>query len=296
MVTKNAHSGGTRIFEVREETQLLAFLLERYRGKSRNYVKALLGRGQVTVGGKSVTQFNVKLKPGQQVEVLRDAPNRIKPPFPIVYEDEQLIVINKPAGMLSIATDAEKERTAYHLLTEYVRAGNPDSRIFIVHRLDRETSGILLFAKDEGMKLALQDNWSELVTRRGYLAVVEGRVDVPGGKIKSWLKQTKTLLVYSAAKDGEGQEAITNYKTIQAGEEYSLLDISLETGRKNQIRVHMKDIGHPVAGDRKYCAKTDPMKRLALHAHLLILRHPYTGESMHFEAKMPGVFSSILNQ
>lgn len=293
MANRKPHSEGSRVFEVQEETDLLPFLLNCYRGKSRNYVKALLSRGQVTIDGNRVTQFDAKLKPGQRVEVLVSAPNRIKLPFPVVYEDEHLIVIDKPAGMLSISTDKERERTAYHLLTEYVRGENQGSRIFVVHRLDRETSGLLLFAKNERLKLGLQENWSELVSHRGYLAVVEGRVDAPNGEIRSWLKQTKTLLVYSAAKDGDGKEAVTNYRTIQSGEEYSLLDISLETGRKNQIRVHMKDIGHPVAGDRKYGAKTDPMKRLGLHAHLLIFHHPHTGESIKLEAAMPHAFSSI---
>lgn len=296
MTNRKTHGKGSRVFEVQEESALLPFLLKNYQGESRNYVKALLGRGQVMVDGRPVKQFNAELRPGQQVQVVQNAPNRRKPPFPVVYEDAELIVINKPAGMLSIATDKEKEQTAYRMLTEYVRGENPGNRIFVVHRLDRETSGLLLFAKNEDMKLALQESWSELTARRGYFAVVEGRVEEPEGRIKSWLKQTKTLVMYSSAREGDGSEAVTNYKTIQSGEKYSLLDISLETGRKNQIRVHMKDIGHPVAGDRKYGAKTDPMKRLGLHAHLLVIRHPDAGESMRFEAAMPGAFSTVLNR
>lgn len=296
MTYRKSNSGRSRVFEVHEESELLPFLLNCYQGKSRNYVKALLSRGQVTVGGIRITQFDTKLTPGQRVEVRVNSTNYKKLPFPIVYEDEDLIVIDKPAGMLSISTDKEREITAYHTLTEYVRGENLGSRIFVVHRLDRETSGILLFSKSEKAKIALQEKWSELVIHRGYLAVVEGHVDVPSGEIRSWLKQTRTLLVYSATMDGDGKEAVTNYRTIQSGENYSLLDISLQTGRKNQIRVHMKDIGHPVVGDRKYGAKTDPLKRVALHANLLILHHPHTGELMKFETAMPRVFSSIIQK
>lgn len=294
MEYRKSHADKAKQFEVRSETELLAFLLDCYRGKSRNYVKGLLSRGQVAIGGVRVTQFDARLKPGQRVVVLTNAPARVKLPFPIVYEDETLVVIDKPAGMLSVSTEKETELTAYRLLTDYVRSGNPGGRIFVVHRLDRETSGLLLFAKNERMKHALQENWSALAIRRGYTAVVEGRVDAKNGTVRSWLKQTKTLLVYSSAKSGDGDEAVTQYQTLHTGEAYSLLDISLDTGRKNQIRVHMKDIGHPVAGDRKYGAGSDPMKRLGLHAHILILRHPGTGETITLETKIPREFSSVM--
>lgn len=294
MNNRSPHPEGTRVFEARDKTDLLPFLLVCFGGKSRNYVKALLRRGQVLVNGTRVIQFNAPLMPGARVEVLLSAPSRITLPFPLIYEDEDFIVIDKPAGVLSISTDTEKECTAYHILTDYVRGRNPGSRLFVVHRLDRETSGLLLFVKNEALKRTLQENWLRLAALRGYLAVVEGRVDEPNGTVKSWLKQTKTLLVYSSFREGDGKEAVTNYQPIHSGVAYSLLNLSLQTGRKNQIRVHMKDIGHPVAGDRKYGAKTDPMKRLGLHAHLLTLHHPLTGREMKFESAMPQVFSSLL--
>ena len=214
--------------------------------------------------------------------------------IPVLYEDDDMIVIDKPAGMLSISTDKEREKTAYHIVNETMKSRLGAGRIFIVHRLDRETSGVMLLAKNERAKYALQDHWDELVMRRGYIAVVEGKVLTPEGNITSWLKQTKTLLVYSSREKGDGKLAVTNYRTLQIADQYSLLDISLETGRKNQIRVHMNDMGHPIAGDKKYGAGTDPFGRLGLHASELILKHPSTGKQISFESAMPHVFREVL--
>ena len=310
-------------FTVTTATTLLPFLLASLTGKSRNYVKGALGRGQITVNGKVVTDYAHALSPGASVGINMSATPQFNMSLPIIYEDDELLVIDKPAGMLSVSTDTEKENTAYHIATDYVKSrttggvyngGNnksivphkgffyeklptkpspKDSRLFIVHRLDRDTSGVLLFAKSEKLKLELQENWEENARYRGYTAVVEGSVTPAQGSITSWLKQTKTLLVYSSDRDGDGKLAITNYAVRQANNSYSLLDISLETGRKNQIRVHMKDLGFPVVGDRKYGAKTDPLKRLGLHAHLLTIKHPVTEKEMTFEAKTPKSFISL---
>ena len=283
-------------FEVDKEDTLLVFLLEFFSGKSRNYVKGILRRGQITVDGKPCTDYARKLVPGQQVRVVREAPAaKIGPGFPIIYEDEDIIVIDKPAGMLAVATDDERENTAYRTVTSYVKAKNKSGRVFVVHRLDRETSGVMLLAKNERIKYALQDNWDDAVITRGYIAVVEGKVAEPAGTIKSWLRQTRTLLVYSSKNEGDGKLAITNYKTVKTADKYSMLDISLETGRKNQIRVHMKDMGHPVAGDKKYGAATDPFARLGLHASMLRIKHPASGAEMLFEAKMPRVFEKAFS-
>nr|WP_319488763.1 RluA family pseudouridine synthase [uncultured Caproiciproducens sp.] len=285
-------------FRAAESAGLLDFLLFSLPGKSRNHVKSLLKYREVSVDGTVVTQHNYVLKPGQKVRISRSvkqdkAPKNI---LDILYEDDNLIVINKPAGLLSIATDKEKELTAYHLLTDYVRLHNSSNRIFAVHRLDRDTSGVLMVAKNEEMKLALQDHWAELVSQRGYMAVVEGQLTEKSGKIRSWLKQTKTQLVYSSAKAGDGKEAITNYRVVKENTEYSLLEINLETGRKNQIRVHMKDMGHPVAGDKKYGARTNPLKRMGLHAYKLELQNPFTLETMCFEAKPPKSFTALFTK
>ena len=265
-----------------------------FRGKSRNYVKGILKRGQITVDGKPCTDYARKLSPGQQVRVTQEAPSaKIELGFPILYEDEDVIVIDKPAGMLTVATDDERENTAYRMVTDYIKSKNKSGRVFIVHRLDRETSGVLLLAKSERVKYALQDNWDDAVLTRGYIAVVEGRPEPRDGTVKSWLRQTKTLLVYSSKNEGDGKLAITNYKTVKTADKYAMLDLSLETGRKNQIRVHMKDLGHPVAGDKKYGAATAPFGRLGLHAAALIVKHPTSGEVMQFEAKIPGVFEKV---
>ncbi len=281
-------------FEVNTEGVLLPFLLSCLSGRSRNYVKGVLKRGQVTVDGEPCTNHASALSPGQKVCVLLNkAPANCGLGFPVLYEDDDLIVIDKPAGMLAVATDNEHENTAYHIVNGYMKARSRSGRIFIVHRLDRETSGVMLLAKSERVKYALQENWDDAAVLRGYIAIVEGRVQDPEGTLKSWLRQTKTLLVYSSQNDGDGKLAITHYKTVKAADSYTMLDISLETGRKNQIRVQMNDMGHPVAGDKKYGAATDPFGRLGLHAAVLTVRHPSSKEIMRFEAKTPRIFEKV---
>jgi len=285
-------------FAVTEPIGLLDFLLLKLPGQSRNNVKSLLTYKQVLVDGVVVTRYDHALQAGQTIRISRSVSRVQKQAngLDIIYEDSDLIVINKPDGLLSIATDLEKEITAYHLLTEYVRMNNPKNRVFAVHRLDRDTSGVLIVAKNEKIKLALQDNWSDLVSVRGYMAVVEGRLSEKTGRIQSWLKQTKTMMMYSSDRDGDGLKAITNYQVIKENADFSLLDIQLETGRKNQIRVHMKDIGHNVVGDKKYGAKTNPLRRLGLHAYKLVLKHPFSNEVMSFEAKTPKSFLTLFNK
>ena len=214
--------------------------------------------------------------------------------FNIIHEDKDIIVINKPAGMLSVSTDRQSDNTAYRLVNDYMR--NKRGRVWIVHRLDRETSGVMLFAKSERVKLILQDNWDSMAIARKYIAVVEGRVKVPERKITSWLKQTKSLVVYSSNKENDGKLAITNYRILQTSKGYTLVELTLETGRKNQIRVHMKDIGHSVAGDKKYSAATNPLNRLALHASQLTVTHPTTKKQMKFEADVPESFMRMFKK
>lgn len=285
-------------FTVQESGGLLEFLLLRLTGRSRNNVKSLLTHREVLVDGHIVTQYDYPLREGQTVRIVRSVNRGEKPKdlLQILYEDPDLIVVNKPAGLLSVATDDEKEKTVYHMLTDYIRSHDPKGRIFVVHRLDRDTSGVLMFAKNERIKLALQERWDSLVSQRGYAAVVEGRLKEKSGRIRSWLKQTGTLLVYSGREAGDGLEAITDYRVIDESKGYSLVDIRLETGRKNQIRVHMKELGHPVVGDRKYGARTDPLKRLGLHACKLELTHPFSNERMCFEAEIPPEFNSLLKR
>lgn len=267
---------------------LLPFLLERVRG-SRNHVKSLLTRGQVEVDGKTVTRHDHPLTPGQRVAVL--AAPRPAAPFPVLYEDGRILVVDKPAGLLSMASDREKLRTAYRMATDYVRQGDPRGRVFIVHRLDRDTSGVLLFARDEETKRAYQEQWDALVRRRGYLAVVEGRPPREADTVRTLLRENAAHKVYSV--HAGGKEAVTHYRTVQSGSRYTLLEVDIDTGRKNQIRAHLSELGCPVAGDRDYGAATDPLGRLCLHAHELVLTDPFTGEERIFRAEAPAGFRKL---
>ena len=276
---------------VEGQDTLLPFLMAHVAGKSRNSVKAMLTRGQVQVDGRTVTRHDHPLTPGQTVAVLPQGAGDKEAPFPILYEDGRLLVIAKPASLLSMASDKEKLRTAYRMATDYVRKADPRNRIFIVHRLDRDTSGVLLFAKDEETKRAYQDNWDRLVGRRGYLAVVEGRPPRESDTIRTLLRENAAHKVYSVPSGGK--EAITHYTTLSRGREYALLEVDIDTGRKNQIRAHLSELGCPVAGDRDYGAATDPLGRLCLHAHELRLTDPFTGEARLFRAEAPGGFAAL---
>ena len=284
----------TPVYTVNEPTTLLPFLLDSVKGKSRNNVKSLLSRRLIAVDGVPVSQFDTPLAPGQQVAILSlSAPRVDALPFPILYEDEHLIVVNKPAKLLSVANEKEKTRTAYHMVTDYVKSRRVDDRIFILHRLDRDTSGVLMFARDSETKELFQSKWNEIITRRGYLAVVEGVPKPDRDTIRSYLVETDTHLSFSGRPGPNAKEAITSYEVKKAGGGYALLDINIETGRKNQIRVHMKELGCPVAGDKQYGARTNPIGRLCLHANELSFTHPATGEQITFKAKMPRDFNRV---
>lgn len=289
---------GRRELTAAEETTLLPFLLEQVRGKSRNAVKNLLTNRQVLVDGETVTRHDVPLKPGSVVTLLPpDAAAPADLPFPICYEDDALLAIEKPAGLLSVATDKERRRTAYHMVTEAVRVKDPAARLFVVHRLDQDTSGLLLFAKSQAVKDKLQENWDTLVKERGYLAVVAGRPPEDRGVVRSWLRETKTHLVYSMdAPCKDGKEAITEYQVVKGNESYTLVELFLQTGRKNQIRVHMKDLGCPVVGDRRYDGPKSPIGRLCLHAHRLVFTHPVTGQTVTLKSRKPRDFNRLFRE
>ncbi|MBP1993888.1 23S rRNA pseudouridine1911/1915/1917 synthase [Paenibacillus eucommiae] len=281
------------ILKVQEPAELMSFLIEAMPSRGRNALKSILARGQVFVDSKPVTKYNHPLQPGQQVSIhWAKVMEQVKlVGVHILHEDEDLIVIQKEAGLLSVsATKDVEEVTAYRQLMEYVRRSNPKNRIFVVHRLDRDTSGVMMFAKNEKTQQALQNAWQDAVLERSYIALVEGEVKKPEGTITSWLKESKTLLMYSSHKEDDGQKAITHYTVMQTTREFSLLQVELETGRKNQIRVHMKDIGHPVVGDKKYGSKTNIIGRLGLHARILAFEHPTTGKALKFESRIPEKF------
>jgi 23S rRNA pseudouridine1911/1915/1917 synthase len=283
---------------VAEPSGLLSFLIQHLQGKGRNTVKSILAHKQVSVNGHIQTHFDFQLKPNDEVAINRGKilePEHCKG-FRILYEDSSVIVIDKDAGLLSIATDKENLLTAYSILSRRVKRKNPNERIFIVHRLDRDTSGVMMFAKSERVQSILQSDWNENVSERTYLAVVEGNVSENTGKVRSFLKENKAMVMYSTNDSENGLEAITHYKVLKRGNGFSLLEIELETGRKNQIRVHMKDIGHSVAGDEKYGSKQNPFGRLGLHASVLAFKHPVSGKTVRFETTIPTKFSNLFQQ
>ncbi|MCF8369731.1 MAG: RluA family pseudouridine synthase [Bacteroidales bacterium] len=280
---------------VKEATELMDFLLFNLPGKNRNNIKTLLANKQVFIEGKAVKQFNHPLKPGQQVEIRwqRIPEEKKYRGITIIYEDPHLIVIDKHAGMLSIATKNQTTQTAYNLLSKHVKSKDSKNKIFVVHRLDRETSGLMLFARNKKVQEILQSNWHDIITERTYIAVVEGIPQEGSGTITSYLKESKAMIVYSSQNPDHGEKATTHYKLLNKGRDYSMLKVNLESGKKNQIRVHMQDIGHPVTGDKKYGAKTHPIGRLALHSWILAFRHPITKEALEFKTEIPGNFRKL---
>lgn len=286
-------------YEVNKESLLLDFLLNIYRDQSRNNVKMLLSKHFVGVNGLGVSQFNYQLYRGDMVQISKvpfekmatkkvDSPhNKVPLKLDIIYEDDNYLVINKPSGLLTIESDKEKTDTAYKLVLEYMQKYNVNQRAFQVHRIDKETSGVLMFVKNYELKELLIKNWNKLVKKREYTAVVEGIMEKKDDTIISWLKETSTNLMYDSCEAGNGFKAITNYHLLANTTKYSLLDVIIETGRKNQIRVAMASIGHPVVGDDKYGNPTNPIKRLGLHASCLVIKDPITGNLLTFKAKVP---------
>lgn len=278
------------------ETTLLQFLFEAMPHRKRTTVKELLKHNQIAVNGVPVTQFDAPLRGGDTVQVNLTREFRVfyHRRMQLVYEDDDIIVVNKGYGLLSMGTDKIKDGTAYSIVRDYVKWQDPRNKVFIVHRLDRDTSGLMMFAKNEAAKETMQHNWNNMVLNRKYLAVVEGTVEQNEGVVRSYLAETSQYEVYSTENPDEGQLAVTRYRTLKNKNGYTLLEVELDTGRKNQIRVHMKDIGHPIAGDRKYGAKSSPIRRLALHAQTLRFVHPVTRKEMAFETPVPASFASMV--
>ena len=278
------------ILTVDRADTLLPFLLSHQKGKSRNNIKALLTRGQVLVDGQAVTRHDHPLVPGQTVS-LRPRLQGGDLPFPLLYEDADLLAIDKPAGLLSTANEREQERTAFRAVSDWLR-DRGEGRAFLVHRLDRDTSGVLLFAKSEAVQQRFQNEWNTLIRRRGYRAVVEGAPPEPAGTIRTQLRENRIHRVYSVRSGGK--TAVTHYQVERLGADYALLAVAIDTGRKNQIRVHFSELGCPVAGDKVYGAATDPLGRLCLHAHELSFAHPVTGAELLLRSETPWGFSRLV--
>lgn len=283
-------------YPVREASRLLDFLIASMPERKRTAIKNLLSHNQIAVNDQPVTQFDTELKPGDEVKANLTREFRVfyNRRLKIVYEDDDIIVVNKGYGLLSMGTDKIKEGTAYSILRDYLKWKDPRNKLFIVHRLDRDTSGLMVFAKSEEAKNRLQHNWNNMVISRKYLAVVEGKPEPEEGVVRSYLAENSRFEVYSTDKPEEGQLAITRYKTLRSRNGYSLMEVSLDTGRKNQIRVHMKDLGHPITGDRRYGAKSSPIHRMALHAQTLRFVHPMTRKDMNFSTPVPASFAKMV--
>lgn len=283
-------------YTVEAETPLLEFLIASMPERKRTTVKNLLSHNQVAVNGVPTTQFDTPLAPGDEVKVNLSREFRLfyNRRLKLVYEDDDIIVVNKGYGLLSMGTDKIKEGTAYSILRDYLKWQDPRNKLFIVHRLDRDTSGLMVFAKSIEAKERLQHNWNNMVLSRKYLAVVEGKPEPAEGEVRSYLAENSRYEVYSTNNPEEGQLAVTRYKTLRSRNGYSLMEVSLDTGRKNQIRVHMKDLGHPIIGDRRYGAKSSPIHRMALHAQTLRFVHPITRKDMNFSTPVPASFAKLV--
>jgi 23S rRNA pseudouridine1911/1915/1917 synthase len=283
------------IFEVKADNELMKFLIENLPGKNRNNVKSLLTNNQIEVEGKTVSQYNHRLKPGYQVKIKweRSPVTKSFRGFSILFEDEHLIVIDKHAGILSVASQSEKEYTAYSFLSQHVKTENPENKIFVVHRLDRDTSGLMVFAKSIQVQHQMQENWRKIITERTYIAIAEGLVEDDEGEISSYLHENNAMVVYSDQNPEGGKKAITHYKVLKRSAEFTLLEVRLDTGRKNQIRVHMQDIGHPLINDRKYGGTQNPLNRLGLHSKVLGFIHPVTNKAVRFETPIPRKFTRL---
>lgn len=288
---RNSSSLRYTTFRVKEATTLLEFIQKALDGVSHNRAKAILTGGGVRVDHKNTRQFDLTLQSGKLVEISKRKPKgELQSKFvKIVYEDPQIIVIEKAPGILSMAS-SHHSFCVKQVLDDYFHRTHQKCNAHVVHRLDRDTSGLLVYAKTLEAEQILEHNWRDIVTDRRYLALVSGELPQQQGSVESWLKDNKAYFTYSSPTDNGGKYALTHYRVLKSNGRHSLVELKLETGRKNQIRVHMQDLGHPVCGDTKYGNGDDPIGRLALHAFRLNFYHPITGEPLKFETPVPKGF------
>lgn len=290
---RTSHSKSNPLkFNVTEPSQLMEFLMKKFDGISRNKVKRMLANETVSVDGQKTTKYDFDLAPGMVVEIGKpNARERFRSPWlNIVYEDKYLLVIDKKEGLLTNSPTKEKD-TAQGILNNYFISTQQRCRAHTIHRLDRDTSGLMLFAKSKEVALMFEEDWKNTVYDRRYVAVLCGEMEKAEGKVESWLKDNKAFVTYSSPTDNGGKFAQTYYRTLMTHKVYSLVELTLETGRKNQIRVHMADLGHPVVGDPKYGNGDNSLGRLCLHAYKLCFHHPVKKTDMEFETPFPKVFA-----
>lgn len=286
------------IFTVGEECQLHQFLAEKFDGKSRSALKSLLAHRRVSVNGTVTTAYDSVLRKGDKVSINRGraAAELHHPMLRIVFEDKHIIVVDKRNGLLSMGTDKQRDKTAYSILSHHVKLEDPANRIFIVHRLDRETSGLMIFAKSEEIKHRLQADWHRIVIDRKYIAVADGVMPATEGTIDAPLAENRNrkMFVSRTPEEDNAVDAVTHYRVLRSRGGRSLVELSLETGRKNQIRAHLEHVGCPVAGDKKYSSRSTDAGRVCLHAYKLALYHPVTGEELFFSTSIPKLFDNLI--
>ena len=291
--TYKTQGGDNLVITVKENAPLLEYLINNV-SESRSKLKATLqGRG-IAVNGRMVTQFDYQLKAGDKIIISRHKKqNQFKSRYvKIVYEDRWLVVVEKNIGILSMAA-GHSSLNVKSVLDDYFLKSRQKCRAHVVHRLDRDTSGLMVYAKDIDTEQILEHNWHQIVYDRRYVAVVSGEIEQENGTIANWLKDNKAYITYSSPTDNGGKYAVTHFQVLNRTTEHSLVEYKLETGRKNQIRVHSADMGHPVCGDVKYGNGDDPLHRLCLHAYILCFTHPVTGEPMEFSTPIPTIFRSL---
>lgn len=291
--TYKTQGGDNLVITVKENAPLLEYLINNV-SESRSKLKATLqGRG-IAVNGRMVTQFDYQLKAGDKIIISRHKKqNQFKSRYvKIVYEDRWLVVVEKNIGILSMAA-GHSSLNVKSVLDDYFLKSRQKCRAHVVHRLDRDTSGLMVYAKDIETEQILEHNWHQIVYDRRYVAVVSGEMEQNNGTIANWLKDNKAYITYSSPTDNGGKYAVTHFQVLNRTTEHSLVEYKLETGRKNQIRVHSADMGHPVCGDVKYGNGDDPLHRLCLHAYMLCFTHPVTGEPMEFSTPIPTAFRSL---
>lgn len=298
---KNFHKAGRKsnkpdykeTYTIDEPGQLLPFLFAKLAPRSRSEIKSYLIHGNVLHNGNVTTQFDEQLQSGDELVI------NFTRPFPVlrnrmvrlIWEDNDLVVIEKKSGLLTVPTGPNRrEKTAQEIVDDYIYAEDGRSHAYVCHRLDQYTSGILIFAKNAQVQQILRNEWNVHVVERKYTAICEGYPEKEEGEVRSYLVENKAMTVYSTNNPEEGKLSVTRYKVVKRLGDYCMMDIQILTGRKNQIRVHMHDLGCPIAGDRKYGAQSNPCGRLMLHNHVLQFIHPVTHENLRFELPLPNEF------
>jgi len=297
-MSKQKNQTKQTFFNIKEEAELMKFLVGKFPEKKRTAIKSLLTNKQISINYVQVSQYDHQLKKGDELIINweRTQRNFSHKSLDIIYEDPYILIAYKHAGLLSVASLSESKKTVLSILKEQVQSEDPRNRIYAVNRLDREISGLMVLAKTTSIKRKLQDILGSEDSTRKFTAVVNGSVEKNRGTVRSYLKENSALIMYSSLEDNGGKYSVTHYKTIQRSKFYSLLELKLETGRKNQIRVQMQDIGHSVVGDKKYGKGQNPISRIALDANYLEFLHPVTGKKIKFESKIPAKFLSLLKE